>query len=99
MRLEIRETFAAKQDRLDIWLYIANDSVGAADALIRKILEVSGRVGEFPESGEARPKLGPAIRAVPLDNYLIYYRLESEFVYVLRILHAARDVTSEMLSD
>lgn len=99
MRREVRETAAAKQDRLEIWLYIADDSVSAADILIRKILAVSERVGEFPESGQERADLGPDIRVVPLDNYTIFYRLEHDIVYVLRILHAARDITPDLLSD
>ncbi len=98
MRREVRETAAAKQDRLEIWLYIADDSVSAAD-ILRKILAVSERVGEFPESGQERADLGPDIRVAPLDNYTIFYRLEHDIVYVLRILHAARDITPDLLSD
>lgn len=99
MRLEVRETAAAKQDRLDTWLYIADDSVAAADTLMRNILAVSERVGEFPESGQRRADLGSEIRAVPLDNYSIFYRLEQDAVYVLRILHAARDVSTDLFAD
>ncbi|WEK04771.1 MAG: type II toxin-antitoxin system RelE/ParE family toxin [Candidatus Devosia phytovorans] len=91
MRLEVRESFAAKQDRQDIWLYIANDSVRAADDIIDSIIAVSQRAGDYPESGQPRPELGDGIRSIPLGNYVIYYRLLPRAVFVLRILHAARN--------
>ncbi|MCR6636125.1 type II toxin-antitoxin system RelE/ParE family toxin [Devosia sp.] len=95
MPLEVRESFAAKQDRQDIWLYIANDSIRAADRLLDAILAVGQRAGEFPESGQLRPELGDGIRAIPLDNYVIYYRLTPDAVYVLRVLHSARNARAE----
>lgn len=91
MRLEVRESSAAKRDRQEIWLYIANDSVRAADDLIDLIMSVSQRAGDYPEAGQLRPDLADGIRAIPLGNYVIYYRLMPGYVYVLRILHAARN--------
>jgi toxin ParE1/3/4 len=99
MQRDVRETRAAKQDRIEIWLYIANDSISAADKVIEDILAVSRRLGEFPESARSRPDLGPDIHAAPLGSYMIFYRLEPQTVRVLRILHAARDITPDLLSE
>jgi toxin ParE1/3/4 len=99
MQRDVRETRTAKQDRTEIWLYIANDSISAADKVIDDILAVSGRLGEFPESAQPRPDLGPDIHAAPLGSYTIFCRLEPQVVRVLRVLHAARDVTPDLLSE
>lgn len=96
MRLDVRETLAAKKDRQDIWLYIASDSVKAADETIDAILAVSQRAGEYPQSGEAKPELGEGIRAIPVGNYSIYYRLTPDAVYVPRVLHAARNAADAL---
>lgn len=99
MPRDVRETRAAKQDRADIWLYIAEDSISAADRVIDDILAVSRRLGEFPESAQARPDLGADIHAAPLGSYLIFYRLEPHVVRVLRILQTSRDITPDLLSE
>ncbi len=99
MRREVRETFAAKRDRLDIWLYIANDSIRAADTLIADILQTSRRLSDFPESAQPRPDLGNGIRSIPIANYIIFYRFDPEAIHVLRILHAARDITPDLLAE
>lgn len=40
--------------------------------------------------------LHPGLRFLPEGNYLIFYRLREEHLEVVRILHGARDITTEL---
>ena len=50
----------AEQDLVDIWRYIAGDSVTAADKLIQAIAEKCELLAEHPESGELELRLEQA---------------------------------------
>lgn len=99
MPLRIRRRPLARADRLDIWLYIAADNLSAADRLTDKLDDAVRRLSEFPEAGPLRPKLGPDIRLHPVDNFLIFYRIAGDAIEIVRILHAARDVSPDLFAD
>lgn len=98
MPLNIRRLPKARADRIDIWLYIATDSQSAADQTALRFDEAVELLSNYPESGSQRPHLGSGVRAFPVENYVIYYRLVPDHLEVVRILHAARDITPDMLA-
>lgn len=61
-------------------------------------------LSRFPRLGHAHPSLSRrhrAVRAMPVRgfaNILIFYRIRRRTVWVMRVLHGARDVGS-MISD
>lgn len=65
----------------------------------RAIRTSINRLADFPRVGSPRPSLGPAVRSLNVDPYLIFYELGSEddTVFVLRILHGRRNITVELL--
>lgn len=85
---------AALADVDEIWLFIARDSEHEADRLLERIDGAYRRLLDFPGMGVARDDLAPGVRAVRLDNYVIYYRLEPDTVSIERVLHARRDATA-----
>ncbi|OAM77476.1 type II toxin-antitoxin system RelE/ParE family toxin [Devosia elaeis] len=99
MPLKIKRLPLARADRLDIWLHIAADNISAADRLTDRLDEIVHRLSEFPEAGPSRPELGAGIRLYPVDNFLIFYRVAGDAIEIVRILHAARDITPDLLSD
>ncbi|KKB11825.1 hypothetical protein VE25_10670 [Devosia geojensis] len=99
MRRRVRRSAATKRDQSDIWWYIAERNVTAADAILERLDEAVTMLSEYPDAGRARPELGPEVRYFPVEHYLVFYRYQDNVVDVLRILHAARDITPEMLSD
>jgi len=46
-----------------------------------------------------RPELGAELRSFPMAGYLIFYRHGPATLTVVRILHAARDITPDLLSE
>ena len=83
---------AARIDLDDIWLYIATDSPTNADRFLDRLVEVAtGTLAVAPLSGREREELGEGLRSLPVESYLIFYRVKDNAVEVLRIIHGARD--------
>ncbi|HAE51141.1 MAG: hypothetical protein CMO30_16410 [Tistrella sp.] len=81
---------AAANDIASIALTIAEDDPLAAQRWRGRILEYCRRIGEMPYIGVARPEARPGLRLFPAGNYLIFYRITSEGVDVIRVVHGAR---------
>jgi toxin ParE1/3/4 len=85
---------AAEDDLSEIINYIAADRPSAADALATKIerdlnlLSKNPQLGRIPNEEELM-RLG--YRYLVVQNYLIFYTMEDQIIYVHRILHGARD--------
>jgi toxin ParE1/3/4 len=92
----IKRTAQAEEDLIDIWLYIANDDVRAADRLLDEIEGNFSLLAEQPRLGPARPDIAPALRYLPVRRYLILYREIADGVEIVRVVHGARDVQALM---
>lgn len=82
----------ADQDLLDIWLYIAEDSIVNADRYLDKINDTAKRLAEFRDMGTERPELAKALFSFPIDRYILYYRKKEQGIELVRVLHSSRDV-------
>ena len=66
---------AARQDLHDIWEYIAQDSVGAADRFVKRIHQVIQKLAAIPSLGILHKDLADeTLRVWPVKSYLIIYR-------------------------
>jgi toxin ParE1/3/4 len=89
--VRIIRTSAAEADLADIWSYIAADNSTAADKLLAQIDAVFALIGETPKIGFAVEDIKPGIRCKPVKrNYLIFYQIIDDQVFILRVLHSAR---------
>ena len=88
----------AVNDLSEICGYIAQDSPQAADRVEEAVLGACDFLAKRPFAGRVRPDLTPLpVRfwvAHPYRSYLIVYDPEKEPLQVIRILHAARDLSS-----
>ena len=89
-----RRTARAEQDLIDIWLYIAQDNVEAADRLLDRIDEAGWLLADNPELGRARPDIAPDFRYFPVGNYLMLYRRVPEGIELVRVVHGAMSLSS-----
>lgn len=89
----------ALSDGLDIWLHIAADNMTAADELADRLDQAIERLSEYPELGPERASLGRGMRIFPVESLVIFYRIGPEIVEIIRILHAARDITPDLLAE
>jgi toxin ParE1/3/4 len=88
----LRITPAGKADLADIWEYIAEDSVGSADAFVDRLSETIQVLGHHPGIGRHRPEIAPGMPSFPFEPYVIFYRTRHRVVEIVRVLHAARDI-------
>ena len=85
-------TARCEEDLIDIWTYVARDSLAAADRLLDQIDEVCERLTEFPGMGAARPDLAEQLRYFVTGPYLVLYRVAASGVEIVRVAHGARDL-------
>ena len=85
----------ARQDLNDIWDYIANDNIEAANRVLDALDNAMIKLAKNPGIGHRRDELtDKRHRFLLVYSYLIVYRHETKPLQILRILHAARDVQS-----
>jgi len=80
----------AGDDLRDIWHYIAADNVEAADRVVTEMEARFQMLAESPRLGRARDDIAAGFRYFPVGSYLILYRIQSEGIGIVRVLHAAR---------
>ena len=98
-KYEIRLLRLAEDDLTEIILYVAADRSSAAVKLMtnfsRKLtlLEDNPLIGNVPHEDSLR-QLG--YRYLLVENYLVFYIVESSVVYAHRIIHGARDYVKRL---
>lgn len=91
----IRHSASAESDLLEAWLYIAEDSVAAADQLLDKIETETRTLLMQPEMGRKRDELAVGLRSWPTSTpYLVFYFADQLGITIARVLHHARDAPS-----
>ncbi|MFN0137930.1 MAG: type II toxin-antitoxin system RelE/ParE family toxin [Phycisphaerae bacterium] len=88
----VRRGPLAEDDFLNIWLYVARDSIRAADALLEQFDTALDLLSEFPDSGAPRENLGRGVRMHVVGSYCLYYRRANDDIELLRVLHGARQL-------
>lgn len=84
---------SAENDLLEAWLYVAEDSVIAADRMLDQIEAEVIRLLDQPLMGRERNELSPGIRSWPTSTpYILFYFPNEHGVVVARVLHHARDI-------
>ena len=91
MHGEVLRTPAARLDLCDIWGYIAEDNVTAADRMLDEIDAQCKFLARTPELGRLREDLSPRLRSWVVGNYVIFYRPQPNGIEVMRVLHGRRN--------
>ena len=75
----------------DIWEFIAEDSLDAADRVREDIQKAIGNLVPFPHQGYRRPDLTlRPLRFITVRNYLIAYAPDENPLLVIAVLHGSR---------
>jgi plasmid stabilization system protein ParE len=81
----------ASDDLESICEYIAIDSEYYARLFVKGVIKAIERLMAFPESGRIVPEYNSRnIREIIYQNYRIVYRVKSETVEIVTIVHGAR---------
>jgi plasmid stabilization system protein ParE len=91
----------AVADLFEIWSYISQDNLEAADRVQEAVFRACELVASTPLAGRVRVDLTPLpVRfwgVSPYLNYLVVYDPEPTPLRILRILHGARDLPSILI--
>lgn len=85
----------ARNDLLDIWTYIADQSSASiADGMLARIYGALEVVASAPYVGRERAEFPGSPRSIVVRPYVIFYELlpEGEGIAVWRVLHGARRI-------
>jgi toxin ParE1/3/4 len=85
----------AEEDLEEIWSFVAERDMEAADQLIDEITGRFDHLLAYPEAGRARHELLVNLRSLPVKRYVIFYQPTDDGVEIFRVLHGSRDVKSE----
>ncbi len=90
---EVRYSRRAREDLLDIWLYIARqNSDAAADRVLDRIEDACRTLARHPQLGPARPEIADEARSLVIQRWLALYRLRPYGAQVVRVTDGARDL-------
>lgn len=92
MKPVVRRSPAAREDYLEIWLYVAERSVAAADALVESFDDALKTLAGQPALGRRRDELERGLRSWPVGRYVLLYRPLPDGVELARVLHGSRDL-------
>src|SRR6267154_2122558 len=83
----------ARLDLLNIWEYIAQDNIDAADRVAGEIRNAMAALAQNPGIGHYRKDFADEpLRFWRVYTYLIIYRFESKPIEIVRLFSAYRDI-------
>lgn len=85
----------AEADILEIWDFIADDSLSEADRWVDRLDEKLRLWATQPTIGRPRDELAPNLRSMPFGRYVVFFTPLVDGIDVVRVLQAARDVDRE----
>lgn len=101
---DLKYSPSALQDLDDIWEYINSDlcNPDAADNTINTILDKTETLRKFPHSGtplDAISRIHSDYRFITANNFLAFYRVHNDVVYIDRVLYERRDCLRILLGN
>jgi toxin ParE1/3/4 len=84
----------ATQDLKEIANYFTTNSIEAGEQFFRKFDRRCEQLINFPNIGRSYAEIYPDLRGLPLDGYIIFYRVLDDGIEILRVVNARRDLPS-----
>lgn len=86
---------AAESDLNEIWDYIAQDNVDAADEWVDRLFDAFRSIARTPGMGHRREDLTALpIRFWPVGAYLVLYRAQKQGIEIVAVTRGSRDIPS-----
>ena len=94
--MRVRLTPSAERDLEDIEIFISADNPGAAIETVLGIIDSIQILADHPEVGRSGRIEGTREYVVPGTSFIAAYRITSDQIEVLRVLHGAREWPSRV---
>lgn len=92
--MRLRVTRLAQWDVDQIYDQIAADKPSAALRWVERTRKQFKFLAKNPDVGEARDDVHPAIRSFSHGSYVIFFRVATDALEIIRVVHGRRDVDS-----
>lgn len=90
--MKVRLSSEARRDLIAIGDYIARDNPSRAHSFIKELTNKCAGLADIPLGYAIVPRYGArGIRRCVHGNYQIFYRADGDLIFVVRVLHGARD--------
>lgn len=83
-------------DILEVWDFIAEDSMLEADRWVDRLDEKLSLWSTQPLIGRMRAELAPDLRSMPFGRYVVFFTPLPDGIDVVRVLHSSRDTDTEL---
>ena len=98
---KVRFSPAAVDDMDEIFSYISQENVSAAETLLEKLDQQIKALTDFPNRGSVLSEdeyslIQRGYRFIVVYPYLVFYRIVDDTVIIHRILHGRRDYLREL---
>jgi len=84
----------ARQDLIEIWRYIADDSgEPRADRYLRRLNDVISYLAQQPLIGRKRPEIPEqGIRSFAAESHVVFYMALDDGIELVRVIHGSQDL-------
>ena len=82
----------AEADILEIWDFIAEDSVAEADLWVDRLDAKFELWATQPMMGRPRDELAQGLRSLTFGRYVVFFESMLDGIDVVRVLHGSRDL-------
>ena len=84
----------ASRDLDNICDYFASHNVRAGERFVNAFEKKCRNLVSFPNMGRSYHEIEPSLRGIPLDNYIILYRVIAGGIEIVRVVSGYQDLES-----
>ena len=84
----------AIRDLDEISSYFAERNVESGGRLLRSFNDICINLRQFPNMGKSYSNLSPGLRGIPMNGYIIFYRVTEEELTILRVRSGKQNLES-----
>ncbi|GAX38067.1 type II toxin-antitoxin system RelE/ParE family toxin [Nodularia sp. NIES-3585] len=84
----------ASKDLLEIIDYFANRNIDAGERFVDEFDKKCKYLANFPNMGRSYGNIKVDLRGIPLDGYVILYRVINSGIEIVRVVSGYRDLES-----
>ncbi|AFY58658.1 plasmid stabilization system protein [Rivularia sp. PCC 7116] len=84
----------ATQDLDDILDYFLSHNIDAGERFIQEFNKKCKYLTQFPNIGRSYANLDPMLRGIPVDGYILFYRVFEDNIEIVRVISGYRDLKS-----
>ncbi|WP_254567961.1 type II toxin-antitoxin system RelE/ParE family toxin [Oscillatoria sp. HE19RPO] len=78
----------------EIFDYFASRSVSAGERFVEAFENKCRYLIQFPNLGRSYADFDPSLRGVPLNGYILFYRVINDGIEIVRVVSGYRDLSS-----